>query len=470
MHQREPAPRAPEAPTRPPAERVAPRPAAPVLARQLGNQGFGGLAAARLQRCSCGGSCPSCSAKKEEPPPLQAKLTVGAAGDAYEREADQVAEQVMRMPAPGSVESTAAPSVQRQGDEEESELQAQPLVAGITPLPPGGVQRAGDDDDERELVQAKSADGDPHAGREAPAEASEILRSPGEPLDAGTRSFIEPRFGAGFEGVRVHTGASADVAARSVGARAYTVGNHVVFGAGEYTPGNDAGKRLLAHELTHVVQQGGAAEPPETARRTPVGPRVQREKKKAAGPCAGGTKTVTVDLVKMDGATRTPADDLAEVNKIFAPCCVKFTAGSSHTATAAQTTAWIGDQDVKVAPGCGDIEAEEKSLYDNAIKDLKLTSRIRAYFVNSISGVSAYGYSIGGYCAKGAAAGYGNNMIIENDALSDSMAHEFGHILINSGTHAGIDDPSDKNNLMFAPGRTGSKLDASQCAAIFGNA
>ncbi|HET7461543.1 MAG TPA: hypothetical protein VFJ82_09840 [Longimicrobium sp.] len=200
------------------------------------------------------------------------------------------------------------------------------------------------------------------------------------------------------------------------------------------------------------------------------GPVLQREKKKAAGPCAGGKKTVAVDLVKLDGSTRTPASDLAEVNRIFAPCCVEFTVGADKTATAAETTGWIGDQDLAVSATCGTVTGEQKALYDGATAKWALGSRMKAFFVSSMSGVSAYGLSNPPYCATGTAAAYVNHLVIENDALSDSMAHEFGHTLLNSGTHAGVDNPADKSNLMFAPGRTGSNLDASQCATIFGNA
>src|SRR5215207_8793318 len=84
----------------------------------------------------------------------------------------------------------------------------------------------------------------------------EVLRVPGQPLDAGTRAFMEPRFGHDFSRVRVHTDAWAAESARAVDALAYTVGRDVVFGAGQHAPGTVAGTRLLAHELTHVVQQG----------------------------------------------------------------------------------------------------------------------------------------------------------------------------------------------------------------------
>ena len=86
----------------------------------------------------------------------------------------------------------------------------------------------------------------------------EVLSSPGQPLDTGTRAFIEPRFGHDFSQVRVHTDAKAAESARAVNALAYTVGRDVVFGEGQYEPGTGEGRRLLAHELTHVVQQAGA--------------------------------------------------------------------------------------------------------------------------------------------------------------------------------------------------------------------
>ena len=84
----------------------------------------------------------------------------------------------------------------------------------------------------------------------------EVLGSPGQPLDAGTRAFMEPRFGHDFSMVRVHSDPKAAESARAVNALAYTVGSDVVFGEGEYEPGTSEGRKLLAHELTHVVQQG----------------------------------------------------------------------------------------------------------------------------------------------------------------------------------------------------------------------
>jgi hypothetical protein len=105
----------------------------------------------------------------------------------------------------------------------------------------------------------------------APPIVNEVLRSPGQPLDAATRSFMEPRFGHDFSHVQVHTGEKAAESARAVNALAYTVGSHVVFGAGQYSMTVGAGQALLAHELAHVFQQDRAAalEKPQTAQISP---------------------------------------------------------------------------------------------------------------------------------------------------------------------------------------------------------
>lgn len=92
-----------------------------------------------------------------------------------------------------------------------------------------------------------------------PAIVHEVLRSPGQPLDPTTRVFMESRFGHDFSHVRVHTGTRAVKSAQTVSAQAYTVGRDVVFGAGQYNPGTLHGQALMAHELTHVIQQRGAS-------------------------------------------------------------------------------------------------------------------------------------------------------------------------------------------------------------------
>jgi hypothetical protein len=180
-----------------------------------------------LQRkCACGessdltGSCSDCGKKKLVGQPLQRKLRINEPGDRYEQEADRVADQVMRMAEPAS-ESDA------------SKFSRSALVQRNV-----GANAAG-----------------PAA---APAIVQDVVSSPGEPLDAGTRAFFEPRFGHDFSRVRVHSDRHAAESARAVNALAYTVGPDVAFGAGQYRVNSTEGRRLLAHELTHVVQQSAA--------------------------------------------------------------------------------------------------------------------------------------------------------------------------------------------------------------------
>ncbi|HYH79033.1 MAG TPA: DUF4157 domain-containing protein [Longimicrobium sp.] len=103
----------------------------------------------------------------------------------------------------------------------------------------------------------RSASGE--APSAAPAIVHDVLRSPGTALDAGTRAAMEPRFGHSFADVRVHADGRAAESAAAVGAHAYAVGRDVVFGAGRYAPSSADGRRLIAHELAHVVQQSGSA-------------------------------------------------------------------------------------------------------------------------------------------------------------------------------------------------------------------
>lgn len=106
------------------------------------------------------------------------------------------------------------------------------------------------------IMQRKSRDGGEVS--EIPAIVHEVLSSPGQPLDTFSRALMEPRFRHDFSRVRVHSDARAADSALAVNALAYTVGQHVVFGASQYTPYSASGQRLMAHELTHVVQQSGS--------------------------------------------------------------------------------------------------------------------------------------------------------------------------------------------------------------------
>lgn len=177
---------------------------------------------------------------------VQAKLTVGPAGDKYEREADRVAAEVMRSSEP-------TPPPERDDELEDGAIQTKPLASSMTPA----VRRKEEEGDEE--IQPRRTD--PAAGFETGAGVESQLaanRGNGSPLPADTRSFMEPRFGADFRNVRVYTGDKAAHLNRKLSAQAFTHRNDIYFSAGRYNPGNSGGKELLAHELTHVIQQGGA--------------------------------------------------------------------------------------------------------------------------------------------------------------------------------------------------------------------
>ncbi|MBX3010853.1 MAG: DUF4157 domain-containing protein [Caldilineaceae bacterium] len=183
-----------------------------------------------LQRkCACGGTpgptgeCAECRRKRQlhqAPAPgagklLQPKLRVNQPDDPFEREADRVADAVVQ----GSA--------------------VQPRLSATA--------------HQREEKAATAA--------VAPPLVEQVVRSTGQTLDSPTRQAMEARFGHDFGQVQIHTDQQAAHSAAAVNARAYTVGNHIVFGAGQFAPAHQAGQRLLAHELTHVLQQAGSASP-----------------------------------------------------------------------------------------------------------------------------------------------------------------------------------------------------------------
>ena len=165
-------------------------------------------------------------------------MAVSQPGDAYEQEADRLAEHVMRM---------AEPTLQRA---------CAPCAAGASTCPKceegeeGLIQRA------VESPVASPAPAVTTTG--AHLLVNHALAEPGRPLDPDIRSRFEPSFGADFSNVRVHNSATASASAASVGAMAYAVGEDVVFGSGHYAPATSAGQRLLAHELVHVLQSRGS--------------------------------------------------------------------------------------------------------------------------------------------------------------------------------------------------------------------
>lgn len=159
---------------------------------------------------------------------------------------------------------------------------------------------------------------------EVPQIIHDVLRSPGQPLDAETRAFMEPRFGHDFGQVRVHTDAKAAESARAVNALAYTVGRDVVLGTSQYAPGNPSGRQLLAHEMAHVLQQsqtGSSAVHPKLIRRRVDAARVSCANLPRSYPifAAIGTNDPVGVLVEADARAIEMLDNvIAELSNIRA--------------------------------------------------------------------------------------------------------------------------------------------------------
>lgn len=227
-------------------------------------------------KCRCvknpisGGQCAEYRKKQVNEKFLQTKLAISKPGDEYEQEANRMANEVMRMP-----ENKVAKSSR---------------------------------DTESPLVQRR-ATGVGTGVAEASPIVHDVLQSPGQPLDAVTRSFFEPRFGHDFGNVRVRADARATESARAVNAQAYTVGMNLVFGANRYAPTREAGQRLLVHESTHAFQQT-ENDDGRTLQRTPdTG--AEPEKEVAPGGLSTGlasTHEIVIDGEAFDWAVMSNLD------------------------------------------------------------------------------------------------------------------------------------------------------------------
>jgi hypothetical protein len=186
---------------------------------------------------------------------IQRKPIISAPADPLEREADEVANQVTGMiePAPGNPASVA---IQRQGATHEDLKEKRNRTAAAPSANSGAELNTG--------IALRAAAGN------------------GLPLSVSERSYFEPRFGYDFSQVRLHTGVEAAEATRAIQARAYTIGHNIVFSPREYAPTTTEGMRLLAHELTHVVQQGKGIDPTQ-------GLAIQRAPDNTAAPAGNGS-------------------------------------------------------------------------------------------------------------------------------------------------------------------------------------
>jgi hypothetical protein len=167
---------------------------------------------------------------------IQTKLSIGAVNDPLEHEADAMADKVMSMQQVPSVAAVSAGGIQRKcaGCEEEEKLQRKPLAS---------------------FIQRKGSSAGTVAS-DAVGNKINSSKGNGNNMDSHTQSFMQSRFGADFSDVKIHTGGEAIQMNRELNAKAFTVGNDIYFNEGQYNPSSGDGKHLLAHELTHTVQQG----------------------------------------------------------------------------------------------------------------------------------------------------------------------------------------------------------------------
>ncbi|MDT9214318.1 MAG: DUF4157 domain-containing protein [Limnospira sp. PMC 1256.20] len=195
--------------------------------------------------------------------PIQAKLTVGAVGDKYEQEADRVADVVVdRIQSP-----PATTEVQKQEEEtlqQKPQLSTPPTISQLQKKEElsNTLQRESEEeefDDDNDDVQMKPQTAE--AGGEVSADFESSLRREkggGQPLNENLQSQMGRAMGADFGGVRIHQNSPANQLNQSIQAKAFTTGKDIFFKQGEYQPESRGGQKLIAHELTHVVQQGGS--------------------------------------------------------------------------------------------------------------------------------------------------------------------------------------------------------------------
>jgi outer membrane protein OmpA-like peptidoglycan-associated protein len=184
---------------------------------------------------------------------LQTKLTVNQPGDRFEQEADRVAKIVAGAPDPQSLGTT--PITGRQQRQVQSGCPK--CQTGISAGAATGIQRVCSQCEEE--LHRKPTNSGAHTEASATVDAQVgSMRGGGQPLPGAVRSFFEQRLSQDFGAVRVHTGRSASETTEALNARAYTVGNDIAFAPGQYSPATSEGRQLLAHELTHVVQQGAS--------------------------------------------------------------------------------------------------------------------------------------------------------------------------------------------------------------------
>jgi hypothetical protein len=306
-------------------------------------------------------------------------------------------------------------------------------------VPAGSVQR-------RLAREARSTD---HAGGAAPPIVSDVLRSPGEPLDPVARTEMESGFGHDFGQVRVHADSAAADSAAAVDALAYTVGQDVVFGRGQYAPQTPEGRKVLAHELTHTIQQGAVPQS-SSADLTVTDPdsAVEHEADAASEAVVARTvapgsaplaiartgappkKTVTVNITKVFGSTRSPDSDLVVANTIYAAANIEVKKGTDVALDETKSKAIMGsDLILEEYASPSTPTTEEKALF----KENQTAGAVTMYFVKAQSA---------GNTGEAFWPATGSGLLgcaITNSTVDNTFAHELGHVLLDDGAH-GVPD------------------------------
>ncbi len=357
---------------------------------------------------------------------IQPKLTIGAPNDRYEREADAMADRIMRMPQAYSSQtlSSAANGIQRTCSacsHEKEQIRRKPLMM-------------------------KSEGGMPVATPNLQTQLSGSKGS-GNPMPSAINNQMSQAFNTDFSKVRIHTDSRAAQMNQGLNALAFTHGSDIYFNKGTYNPSSSDGKRLLGHELTHVVQQGEVGQN-----------KIQRQ---AADACPNGRKEVTVDMLSFDGSTRNPSADLAHANTIYSQCCVSFKLGVGASVDPSFSGPLMGNDTTFERANRSTDSAEESALIPAVTSAFGLNGRLRVLYFERFN-PSARGTS---HRATGSTALTVNHVYMANHARDRSLAHEFGHILLNGNFHH---LPAD--NLMHVSNTaTASNITPAQCTSIHSN-
>ncbi|MGH9372530.1 MAG: DUF4157 domain-containing protein, partial [Vicinamibacterales bacterium] len=318
----------------------------------------------------------------------------------------------------------------------------------------------------------------------------------GRPLPGGVRSRMESAFGSGFSNVRIHTDGNAANLSDSLNARAFTVGPHVAFGSGEYRPGSLMGDALIAHELAHVVQQGGASADSAPMRKGPreesaleadadrsavgvvsslwsrvgsagqkaaqrlrpamqSGLRLSRcSKKETPSAAVGPKKTVTINDTMASGGSASFASVLTYANtRVYNQANVEITQGASATLDETKSKAILGaDLLVDEFTSAASPSTEEKNL----LKENQSGGAITAYFVKGLDK---------GSLGENFRPGQGNGLlgvVVGTTRPENTFSHELGHVLLDDGTH----NVPDATYLMHATAEDPTKLTPEQITKI----